>query len=73
VGPLVGIAVSSIFFALAHYQGLDNLSDYMLLGWILVVGAINALLVYKTDSVFTSYGSHLAYNLGTVMLILFVA
>lgn len=73
VGPLVGIAVSSVFFALAHYQGLANLSDYMLMGWILVVGAINALLVYKTDSVFTAYGSHLAYNLGTVMLILFVA
>lgn len=65
---IVGVVVSTIFFAFAHIQGFSTVTDFFLIGWIAAMAVVHSLLVIKTGSVFTAYGSHMAYNLGTVLL-----
>lgn len=61
-GAIVGILISSVFFSLAHFQGLNNASDYFHMLWILIVAVCNSLLVLKFDSIWPAFGSHMTYN-----------
>lgn len=70
---VIGIVVSTVFFAIAHIQGFSTFSDWFLIVWISIVALVNAVLVIKTDSIYTSYASHLTYNLITAIMTLIAA
>lgn len=70
LGAIVAILLSSVFFSFAHWQGLNNASDYFHMVWIFLVAVINSLLVLKFDSIWPAFGSHMAYNGITVVFML---
>lgn len=67
IANIVGVVISTIFFSVAHFQGLSSLTDAFLLIWVAVIAVVHALLVIKTDSICSSYGSHFMYNLLTAL------
>jgi membrane protease YdiL (CAAX protease family) len=73
LATILAILTSAFYFSILHFQGLDSATDVFLLIWIFMVGAVNAVLVWKTDSVFTAFASHFAYNFSTVLVILLAA
>lgn len=60
-----GIVFSSIMFGIVHQQGFDTLTGWFVVILTAVIGAVNCWLVHKTDSIWTAYASHMAYNLIT--------
>ena len=67
-GAVWGIAVSSLLFIFAHLQGFETASDWFVIGSIAMTGTVSGILAWRTQSVFTSYAAHLAYNLTTVIM-----
>ncbi len=63
---------SSLLFTILHFQGLSNLTDWFLLFWIFGISAVNAILVIKSDSLYTSIASHMVYNFTSVLLTLLI-
>lgn len=64
-GTVLAIVVSSLFFALAHFQGFSSVTDFMVVAWTFVFAIFNSILRLKCDSIFPAYASHLTYNLVT--------
>lgn len=64
----VAVVLSSVLFALVHFQGFSEVSDFALIGWIFVVAVINALLVLKFKSIWVAAASHIGYNGVTVLI-----
>jgi membrane protease YdiL (CAAX protease family) len=56
------LVASSVFFSLAHFQGLSEFIDYFTLGWIFIVGTVNGLLALKYKSVWPAIFAHASYN-----------
>lgn len=63
-----GLIISSIVFSLAHFQGLSDSTDIFLLIWIGFMALVNGALFLKTQSIYTSFALHLAYNGLTVLV-----
>lgn len=66
-GKWWGIIISSLAFSLAHFQGASSVNDIFLVVWIFVIAIVHSFLVLKTDSIYTSFASHFAYNGFTVV------
>lgn len=60
-----GVLLSSFTFGAAHFQGFDSPTGVFVVLLTATIGAINCLLVYKTDSIYTAYACHAGYNLAT--------
>lgn len=60
--------VSSIIFALMHFQGAGSLNDLFVIIWIFIVALVNVMLLEKTQSLYTSIASHVTYNMITAIL-----
>jgi len=69
----LGVLLSSFFFALAHVQGFSSVGDLMVPLNIFFVGMVNALLLVKTNSVWTSFMSHATYNGITLLVVSLIA
>lgn len=67
-GFIWGTIASVVSFAIAHFQGFNNFTDFFLLGWIGCIALIHCLLVRKTNSVFPAMFSHMTYNGLTVLV-----
>lgn len=67
----IGVIVSAVTFGIAHFQGFDTPTGIFVVFLTAAIGAINCLLVHKTDSIYTAYACHAGYNLATsgVMLL----
>lgn len=72
---ILGVIASAVTFGIAHFQGFNTPSDIFVLFLTATIGAINCMLVYKTDSLYTAYACHAGYNLATsgVMLLAMAA
>jgi membrane protease YdiL (CAAX protease family) len=62
---ILGTIASAFMFGLVHQQGFSSLTDIFIIFLTGTIGAVNCLLLYKTDSIYTSYASHMSYNLVT--------
>lgn len=71
--PWIGILTSAVYFGAVHIQGFSSPSDFILVGFIGIMGAVYAYLVLKTKSLYTSYAAHLSYNGVTVIMSLIAA
>lgn len=64
--------VSSLYFGLAHFQGLDNFTSIFVIVWTFIIGLVNSYLMLKTDSIYTAYASHFMYNFVTSLSMLII-
>lgn len=67
-GIIWGLIISTVAFALAHYQGLDGFNDIFLMCWTGLIGLTNALLMIRYNSIFPGFALHVGYNGLTVVL-----
>lgn len=65
---ILGAVASAFMFGLVHQQGFSSLTDVFVILLTGTIGAVNCLLLYKTDSIYTAYASHMSYNLLTSVL-----
>lgn len=65
---ILGTITSAFMFGLIHQQGFSSLTDIFVIFLTGTIGAVNCLLLYKTDSIYTAYASHMSYNLLTSVL-----
>lgn len=64
----VAVIVSALSFGIAHFQGMSNVNDLVLMGWIILMGFILAFLRLKSGSVFVPFVTHAVYNGITVAI-----
>lgn len=65
---LWSLLLSSLIFAVVHFQGLANSTDVFTLIWIFFMALVNGVLFIKTDSIYTSFALHLGYNGLTILV-----
>lgn len=68
-GRIWAIVISTIAFGFAHAQGFSTASDLFAVVWTGLIGLLSAILAIKYDSIWPSYGLHLAYNGITVLAV----
>lgn len=67
------LLISCVIFSLAHFQGFSSPTDIFLLIWIGLISLVNGILFLKTQSIYTSFALHMAYNGMTIIFPLLLA
>lgn len=68
-GVITGVILSGVYFGFAHFQGLSNFTDVLLIIFIAIIGIINSVIVYKTNNLWNAVVIHVVYNLVTAITI----
>ena len=68
--PWISVLFSALIFGVMHIQGFSSITDFFVMGWTTLLGAVFAILFLKTKSIWTSVTAHVTYNLITSILIL---
>lgn len=65
---ILATLVSAAIFGFVHQQGFNSFTDVFVVLLTGTIGGVNCILLYKTDSIYTAYASHMSYNLLTSMI-----
>lgn len=66
---LWAVIFSSLYFAILHFQGASNATDFMVLIWTFLFAVTSSILFIKRDSIYPSMAAHMIYNFCSALVL----